>query len=294
MGISFAINVLDLIKGVWGFIKKMNKKEDESSSTPNEPMPSEEEIRQEYRKRIEEQIKILSGKNKTLHSLAIRELERIAENPDLSQELKPFICDSLCQYLSKHPDSRPAFNALFKRERVFVAMEKEIKDAKFIKLKLSSSHTIENVNFVNCSFFDCHFHEIHFRNCNIHGGVLHECNFKDGIKFDECFFKDVHIDASYFRHVILRNLSFREGKLSSSVILRSELLGASFINVDMKNMTFQTCNFQMELFGQCQITNVKFKFKDNEVERLELMRDHLSHMGYQPCVERSSMTLIVG
>jgi hypothetical protein len=294
MGISFAINVLDLIKGVWGFIKKMNKKEEESSSTPNEPMPSEEEIRQEYRKRIEEQIKILSGKNKTLHSLAIRELERIAENPDMNQELKQYICESLCQYLSKHPDSRPAFDALFKKDRIFVAMEKEIKNAKFVKLNLSEFHTIENVNFINCSFSDCHFHEIHFRNCNMHGGEIRKCDFKDGIKFDECFFKDIHIDNSYFRHVFFRGLSVRGGKLSSSVFLRSELFGASFINIDVENMAFHFCKFQMEDFNHCQMTNVKFKYKNNEAERLDMMQKYLSHMGYQPCIERSSMTLIVG
>lgn len=288
MGISFAINVLDLIKGILNIIKKSIHKEEESYV----PMPSEEEIRQEKRKRLEEQIKILNGKNKDLHYLAIRELEQMVENLDIDQELQKYICDCLCQYLSKHPDSRPAFNALFKKDRIFVAMEKEIKDAEFVKLKLGSSYSMEHVNFLNCTFYDCHFHKIHFRNCNMHGGEIRNCDFKDEIKFSECFFKDVHIDDSYFRHVIFRNLSFREGKLSSSVILRSELLGASFINVDMKDLTFQICNFQMELFGQCQMTNVKFKYKNNEVERLEMMQEYLSNMGYRPCVERSSMTLI--
>lgn len=293
MGISFAINVLDLAKGIWNFIKN-NKKEEKPSPTPIVPMPSEEEIRQEYRKRIEEQIKILSGKNKTLHSLAIRELERIAENPDMNQELKQYICESLCQYLSKHPDSRPAFDALFKRERVFVAMEKKIKDAKFVKLKLSSSHTIENVDFVNCTFNNCHFHKNHFRNCNMHGGEIRKCDFKDGIKFDECFFKDVHIDNSYFRHVFFRGLSVQGGRMSSSVLLRSELHGASFINVEMENVTFQLCNFKMEDFRQCLMNKVYFEFRHSEQKELETMREYLSHMRYQPCVERNSMTLIVG
>lgn len=293
MDISFAINVVDIVKGIWYIIKKKNEKEGGASSTSNEPMPTEEEILQAQRKRLEEQIMLLSDPNKFLHYLAIRELERMAANPDMNQELKQYICDTLCQYLSTHPDSRPAFNALFKRGRIFVEMDKEIKDAKFIKLKLSSSHTIENVKFSNCTFDDCHFHEIHFRNCNMHGGVLHECNFKDGIKFDECFFKDVHIDNSYFRHVFFRGLSVRGGKLSSSVFLRSELFGASFINIDVENMAFHFCKFQMEEFRHCQMTNVKFKYKNNEAERLDTMQKYLSHMGYQPCVERNSMTLIV-
>ena len=292
MGISFAINVLDLAKGIWNFIKN-NKKEEKPSPTPIVPMPSEEEMRQEFRKRIEEQIKILSGKNKTLHSLAIRELERIAENPDMNQELKQYICESFCQYLSKHPDSRPAFDALFKRDRIFVAMEKEIKGAKFIKLKLSSSHTIENVNFLNCEFHDCHFHNIHFRNFNMHGGVIRKSDFKDEIKFSDSFFKDVRIDNSYFRHAIFSNLAVREGKMFSSVILRSELRGVSFIDVEMENMAFQLCKFKMEDFSRCLMNKVYFEFRHSEQKELELMLEYLIHMGYHPCVERGSMTLIV-
>lgn len=294
MDISFSINVLDLIKKIWNFLKKIIKMEEDSSPTPIVPVPSEEEIRQEHRKRIEEQIKKLNGKNKNLHSLAIRELERMAGNPEMNQELKQFICESLCQYLSKHPDSHTAFDALFKRGKIFVGMDKEIKDANFIKLKLSSSHTIENVNFSNCTFDDCHFHKNHFRNCNMHGGVLHECNFKDGIKFDECFFHDVQIDNSYFRHVLFRGLSVRGGKISLSTLLRSELHGASFINMDMENLGFHFCVFEKEDFSRCQMSNVKFKYKNSETERLEMMRKYLLHMGYQPCVERSSMTLITG
>lgn len=288
MGISFDISVIDVIKYFWTFIRKWITQRKEPS-----PTPSDEEIQEEYRKRLEEQIRILSGKNKNLHSLAIRELERMARNPSLDEELKQFICGSLCQYLSKHPDSRPAFNALFKRDGLFGIMEKEINDVKFDKLNLGSSHEIENVNFVNCKFYNCHFHKIHFRNCNVHGGEFRECDFKDGIKFDECFFKDVHIDDSYFRHVLFRGLSVRDGKLSSSVILRSELLGASFINIDIEDMAFHFCKFQMEDFSQCQMTNVRFKYKNNEAERLEIMKEYLYNMGYHPCVERSSMTLTV-
>lgn len=293
MGISFAINVLDLIKGIWYIIKKKNEKEEESSSTSNYLMRTEEEIQQAQRKRLEEQIMLLSDTNKFLHYLAIREMERMAENPDMNQELRQYICDILCQYLSKHPDSRPAFNALFKRGRFFVGMNKEIKDAKFVKLKLSYSHSIENVNFSNCTFDDCHFHEIHFRNCNMHGGVLHECNFKDEIKFDNCFFHNVHIDNSYFRHVFFAGLNVQGGKISSSTLLRSELQGTSFINVEMENMAFQICKFKMEDFSRCQMSNVYFKFKYSEAGNLEGMKESLSHMGYHPCVERSSMTIIV-
>lgn len=295
MGISFAINVLDLIKGAWNFIKKMKKEEEEKPSPmPNEPMPSEEDIRQEQRKRLEEQINILSGKNKKLHSLAIRELTRLAENPDFCQELKKSICESLCQYLSKHPDSRLAFDALFRRGGILISLMKEIKDANFVKLNLSRFHTIENVNFVNCKFYDCHFNKIHFRRFNIHGGEIRKCDFKDEIKFSESFFKDVHIDDSYFRHVFFTSLDVRGGKFSSSVFLRSELYGASFINVEMENMVFQICKFKMEDFSQCQMSNVYFKFKYSEAGNLERMQKYLSDTGYHPCVERSSMTLITG
>lgn len=128
MGISFAINILDLIRGIWNFINKTNKKEEDlPSPTPNEPTPTEEEIRQEQRKKLQEQIKILSGKNKNLHSLAIRDLERMAEDPQLNQELKQFICDSFCQYLSIHPDSHPALNALFKKKQHFCFVAKRNK-----------------------------------------------------------------------------------------------------------------------------------------------------------------------
>ena len=279
MGISFAINVLDLIKDIWNFIKKICK--------------NEEEIQQEQRKRVEEQIKILNGKNKNLHSLAIRELERMAANPEMNQELKQYICEFLCQYLSEHSDSRHAFNALFKKNRIFVAMVKEIKNAKFFNIKLSSSHTIENVDFVNCTFNNCHFHKNHFRNLNMHGGEFRECNFKDGIKFDECFFKDVHIDNSNFKHAVFRNQTIRGGRISSSVILRSELNGVSFIDVEMENMTFQLCNFKMEDFSRCLMNKVYFEFKHSKQKELEMMQAYLIHMGYHPCVERSSMTLIV-
>lgn len=290
MGISFAINVLDLIKGILNIIKKTIHKEEESYV----PMPSEEEIRQEKRKRLEEQIKILNGKNKDLHYLAIRELEQMVENLDIDQELQKYICDCLCQYLSKHPDSRPAFNALFKKDRIFVAMEKEIKDAEFVKLKLGSSYSMEHVNFLNCTFYDCHFHKIHFRNCNMHGGEIRNCDFKDEIKFSECFFKDVHIYDSYFRHVFFTSLDVRGGKLLSSVFLRSALHGVSFTNVDMENTAFQLCKFQLENFSQCQMNKVYFKFRYSEKEELEIMQKYLLHMGHHPCVERSSMTLITG
>lgn len=295
MEISFAINVLDLIKGAWCFIKNMYKKEEEKpSSTPNEHMHSEEETRQEQRKSVEKQIMLLSCKNKNLHSLAIRELERIAENPDLREKQKLFICESLCQYLSKHPNSRPAFDALFKRGSIFVSLKKEIKDTNFVKLNLSRFHTIENVNFVNCKFYDCHFHKIHFRNFNMHGGEIHKCDFKDEIRFSECFFKDVHIDDSKFKHVFFTSLNVRGGKFSSSVILRSEFYGVSFINVEMENMAFQFCYFEMEDFSQCQMSDVYFKFKDSEAGNLERMQKYLSYKGYHPCVEQSSMTLITG
>jgi len=226
--------------------------------------------------------------------LAIRDLEQMAGNPDMNQELKQVICESLCLYLSKHPDSHSAFKALFKKDCPLVAKEKKIENAKFDKLRLSSSYTIENVNFVNCKFYNCHFHEIHFQKCNMHGGEFCECDFKDEIKFSECFFNDIHIDNSYFRHVFFTGLNVRGGKLSSSVFLRSALHGVSFINVDMENMVFQLCKFQMEDFSRCQMTNVKFKFENDEAKRLEMMQEYLSHMGYHPCVERSSMTLITG
>ncbi len=294
MGISFTINVLDLIKRIWDYVKILiDDLEENPIPASVDPTPSEEEIREKQRNNLEEQIRILSSKNKNLHPLAIRDFERMAANPDVNQELKQYICDTLCQYLSKHPDSRPAFNALFKKEHVFVAMEKEIKGAKFIKLKLSSSHTIENVNFLNCEFHDCHFHNIHFRNFNMHGGVICKCYFKDEIKFSDSFFKDVRIDNSYFRHAIFSNLAVREGKMFSSVFLRSELRGVSFIDVEMENITFQLCNFKMEDFCRCLMNKVYFEFSHSKQKELDMMMEYFIHTGYHPCVDRSSMTLIV-
>lgn len=181
-----------------------------------------------------------------------------------------------------------------KKNSIFASLQKEIKGVKFIKLKLSSSHTIENVDFVNCEFYDCHFHKIHFRNCKMHGVKIHECYFKDGIMFMGCFFNDVHIDNSYFRHVRFNDFQVRDGMFISTVFLRSELQNVSFVNVNMDEIAFQLCNFQREDFCQCHMNKVYFEFRHSEQKELELMQEYLSHMGYHPCVERSSMTLITG
>lgn len=279
MDILNLINLLDWGRKVWNIIKRK--------------CPTPEKRRKELIRKVNKNIKILRDVDLGLQCMAIKELEQLTKDKYIDESLKEIICISLCQYLSVNPKSSLAFDVLFKRGRVFVTMQKEIKDTNFVELKLSGSYKIENVRFENCDFVGCCFHNIQFMNCYFTGGKITGCDFKDDIKWRRCHFRNVQMDNLYFRHTIFNFVTIHGGTFMSSTILRSDLNDFTILHSEMNNIVFEICKFQMEGFFLCQMNKVRFKFKNSENDALENMQEHLVNIGCYPFVERSSMTITV-
>ncbi|MBO7100340.1 MAG: pentapeptide repeat-containing protein [Bacteroidaceae bacterium] len=244
--------------------------------------------------RLNDLLQRLNGNNTYLQHVAIVELLNMARKKELDKKIRELLCESLCHYLSSHSDCRMVINALFGKDSPFASMQKIIKGVDFVEQKLSGAYIVENVKFDECNFFRCCFHNTHFRNCSIIGGIISGCDYKDDIKLYNCHIKDVQMDNLYFRHTDFHSITIQGGKLSSSTFLRSELRDFTFLDIDMGDIIFEICKFQREGFTQCQMNNVKFKYKNSEERHLRNMQEALIHQGYQPCAELSSMTLVVG
>lgn len=242
---------------------------------------------------LEKFIKVLNGSESNLHRLAIMELCRISSQEEENAELRNVICDCLCQYLSSHSESQSAFNALFKKGSVFNHVKKEIRDANFNKLKLIRFYTIENVSFVNCRFNNCFFNKIHFRNCNVSGGEIRGCTFRDNNKISECNFKDTIMDGLYLRYTQFTDVKVRGGRFSSSTVSRSNFRGVSLFEMNFENLTFQICAFREYDFSNVKMKDVKFVFKKSNSISIKDMLEYLCHMGYKPSIEYDSGSIAV-
>lgn len=285
------VKTIKCLTDIWDLIKKFRNR-GANKHTP-QLNDEQEKKRKEQIRRLNENIKRLRKDDIGLQCLAVNELEQIAADSGKDEKLQEVICISLCQYLSSHPDSRPTIDALFKKGSIFVSLQKEIKGAKFINLKLSTSHTVENVDFVNCEFHNCHFHRIHFRNCKMHGVIIYDCYFKDGIKISGCNLIKVDMQKMLFRHAQFTDLSVRDGKIYSSTAIRSEFQGVSFIDMNWHETLFKTCEFQNYDFYQVKMNDVKFEFKKSNTGCFKDMFEYLCHIGQKPSIECDTGTIVI-
>lgn len=285
------VKFLNCISEIWDLFKKFLNVGKNSS-----PPDSDEQDKKQQKliKRFNENIMRLREDDVGLQCLAINDLEQIARGHETDKGLREIICISLCQFLSSNPKSRHALYALFRKDSIFAPMYKEIKSAEFLKLNLSRTSIIENVRFEDCKFVECCFNNVHFQDCHISGGEMDGCDFKDDIKWNGCHIKDVQMKNLYFRHADFNSVTFQGGIISSSTFLRSELRDVTFFNTHLGNLVFEICKFQREGFIQCQMNNVKYKYKNSEERCILDMQKALIHQGYQPFVEHDSMTLAVG
>ena len=250
-------------------------------------------LRDNELEKLEKYVRTLNTKNTIQHHVAIWELQRMANNNLEWHELHEKICDILCQYLSNHPDSHSAINALFKKESVFNEMKKEIHNAKFNKVKLGRSYSVNNARFSNCKFIGCHFNKMQFRHCIVSGGVFDDCIFKDGIKISGCKLIGVDMNKMYFRHAQFADLSVRGGIMSSYTASRSEFRGVSFIDMKWHDFLFQTCEFQNYDFYHVKMNDVKFEFMKSNTGSFKDMFEYLCHIGYKPSIECDTGTIVV-